>query len=106
MKEYDASIHTVYVMSLAYGDITELTAADHFSIEASNVNQSLVKKVHNAGKELYVWTVNTVENMQKMIELHVDNLITDNITLAKDTITKSKTSNIIQEYIRFIEKNF
>ena len=106
VKEYDASIHTVYVMSLAYGDITELTAADHFSIEASNVNQSLVKKVHNAGKELYVWTVNTEENMQKMIELHVDNLITDNITLAKDTITKSKTSNIIQEYIRFIEKNF
>ncbi len=106
VKAYDKSIKTVYVMSLAYGDITKLTHADNFSIEASSVNNSLVKKVHNAGKELYVWTVNTEENMQKMIKLNIDNIITDNITLAKDTIAKSRTSNIIKEYINFIESLF
>ncbi len=106
VKNYDSSIHTVYVMSLAYGDLTKLTYADHFSIEASSINQSLVNKIHNSGKELYAWTINTEENMQKMIDLGVDNIITDNITLAKDTIAKSKTSNIIQEYIHLIEKWF
>ena len=106
VKEYNKDVKTVYVMSLAYGNITKLLVADHFSIEASSVNKSLVKRVHNAGKELYVWTVNTEENMQKMINLKVDNIITDNITLAKDTITKSKTSNIIQEYIKLINNLF
>lgn len=32
VKAYDSSISTVYVMSLAYGDINQLAAADHFSV--------------------------------------------------------------------------
>ena len=106
IKDYNQTIKTVYVMSFAYGDITKLTAADNFSIEASSVTKPLVAKVHNAGKELYVWTVNTKENMNKMINLKVDNIITDNITLAKNTIMKSKTSNIVTLYIELIEKLF
>ncbi len=106
VKKYNKNIETVYVMSLAVGDITVLKAADHFSVEASSVNKALVKKVHNAGKELYAWTVNSKENILKMINLKVDNIITDNITLAKDTIYSSKTSNVINEYINFINKIF
>ncbi len=104
-KEYDKNIKTVYVMSLAVGDILLLDSADNFSVEASNVNKSLVKKVHNEGKELYVWTVNTEENINKMIDYNVDNIITDNITLAKKTVMESKTSNVIKEFIKFVDKN-
>ncbi len=67
IKAYDDSVTTVYVMSLAYGDINQLAAADHFSVEAMNVTKSLVSRVHNAGKELYVWTVNTEESITEMI---------------------------------------
>ncbi len=103
VKKYDKDIKTVYVMSFAYGDITNLKSADSFSIEAASINRTLVKKVHNNGKEIYAWTVNTNESINKMIEYNVDNIITDNITLAKKLIYSSKTSNIIQEYIKFIE---
>lgn len=106
VKEYDASIRTAYVMSFAYGDIVSLKAADHFSIEESSVTSSLVKQVHKEGKQLYVWTVNTEEDMKKMIDLNVDNIITDNISLAKHTIYSSKTSNIVNEYIKIVEKLF
>ncbi len=102
VKKYDKDIKTVYVMSLAYGDILKLDCADSFSIEASSINKPLVKKLHNAGKELYAWTVNTKDSITKMIELNVDNIITDDITLAKDTIYSSKTSNVIQEYVKFV----
>ena len=103
-KEYDANIETVYVMSLAVGNIVLLDKADNFSVEASNVNKALVKKVHNEGKKLYVWTINTTENINKMIDYKVDNIITDNITLAKDTIMASKKSNVVNEFIKYIEK--
>ncbi len=106
VKEYDDTIETVYVMSFAYGDITKLQAADHFSVEATSVTSTLVNRVHKEGKELYVWTVNTEENMLKMIDLRVDNIITDDIKLAKDTIYSSKTSNLINEYVNFIDKIF
>ena len=106
VKKYNSKIETVYVMSLAYGSITSLKYADHFSVEASSVNKPLVKRIHNNGKKLYVWTVNNKESISKMIDYQVDNIITDNITLAKDTIYESKTSNIIKEYIKLIEKVF
>ena len=93
-------------MSLAYGDVLKLKAADGFSIEESSINKTLVKKIHNSGREVYAWTVNNKDNMNKMIDLKVDNIITDNITLAKDTIYESKTSNIINEYIKFVQKLF
>lgn len=93
-------------MSFAYGDIVSLEYADHFSIEATSVTSSLVEKVHKEGKQLYAWTVNTEENIKKMIDLKVDNIITDNIILAKDTIYASKTSNVINEYIKLVESLF
>ncbi|MHC1748201.1 MAG: glycerophosphodiester phosphodiesterase family protein [Cellulosilyticaceae bacterium] len=102
VKAYNEKIVTVYVMSLAYGDINQLTAADNFSIEATSVTRKLVLEVHNQGKQLYAWTVNTEKNINKMIELRVDNIITDDITLAKECIYSSKTSNVVNEYVKML----
>ena len=106
IKNYAKDVKTVYVMSLAYGDILELDCADNFSIEASSINKPLVKKIHNAGKEVYAWTVNTNESINEMINLNVDNIITDNITLAKNLVYESKTSNLVLEYIKLINNLF
>lgn len=102
VKYYSGRIETVYVMSLAYGDINRLSAADHFSVEASSVTERLVSDVHNAGKEIYAWTVNTQESINRMIGLNVDNIITDDITLAKECIYLSKTSDVISEYVKWL----
>ena len=102
VKKVNKEIETVYVMSIAYGDIVKLKAADHFSVEASNVNDNLVSKVHNEGKQIYAWTVNTQESINKMIEYNVDNIITDDVPLAQKMIKESKQSNFINEFIKFI----
>lgn len=106
VKKINDKVETVYVMSLAYGDITKLDKADHFSIEATSVTKSLVKRVHDEGKELYVWTVNTESSINKMINLNVDNIITDDIVLAKNLIRVSRTSDVITEYIKFVDNLF
>lgn len=103
VKKVDSNIKTVYVMSIAIGNIVELEYADAFSVEASNVNNALVKNVHNEGKELYAWTVNTEESINKMINMNVDNIITDNIELGKDLVAKSKTSNVLNEFLKLLE---
>ncbi len=103
IKDYDESLQTVYVMSVAYGDINQLAAADHFSVEATNVTRRLVSAVHNAGKELYVWTVNTKDSIMKMISLNVDNIVTDNIELAKECIFESRYSTLLEEFLKLLE---
>ncbi len=103
VKAYDETVTTVYVMSIAYGDINQLTAADNFSVEATNATISLVSRVHNEGKELYVWTVNTKEGIMKMVELNVDNIITDDVELAQQCIYESKYSDLLTEYLKLFQ---
>ena len=98
-KAADSSVRTAYVLSMAYGDINELTASDYFSIEATSATEAMVNRVHGAGKQLFVWTVDSQDNMKKMIELGVDNIITNDITLAKETIYESRYGNWIQGYL-------
>lgn len=105
VKKYNKDIKTIYVLSIAFGDISDLKYADGFSIEASNINRSLIKKIHKSGKEVYAWTVNKEESINKMIKLNVDNIITDDIKEAKELIKESKTSNIIIEYVKLIRNN-
>lgn len=105
VKSVDKNIKTVYVMSIAIGDITDAEYADAFSVEANNVNSSLVTKVHNDGKELYAWTVNTEASINEMIDMNVDNIITDNIELGKELVKRSKSSDLICDYLRDLFKN-
>lgn len=81
VKEYDPEISTLYVMSLAYGNVNRLKAADSFSMEAGNVSPSMVSRIHNAGKQIFVWTVNNRKIINRMIDLNVDNIITDRVAL-------------------------
>lgn len=98
-KKINPSIQTLYVMTIAVGDITQLKYADSFSVEATNANSELLDKVHKEGKKLFIWTVNTEENINNMIDLGVDNIITDNCSLCKELIDKRKNINIIEEIL-------
>lgn len=105
VKKYNKNIKTIYVLSIAFGDVSDLKYADGFSIEASNINKSLIKRIHKEGKEIYAWTVNKEDSINKMIKLNVDNIITDDIKEARTLIDESKKSNIIVEYYEFIVHN-
>lgn len=102
VKKIDSDIKTVYVMSIAIGKITELEYADGFSIEATYITEKLVNNLHNKGKELLVWTVNSEENINRMINLNVDNIVTDDISLCKKLVIENKHSNLIREFIQMI----
>lgn len=96
VKEYDPDITTVFVTAVAYGSMTSLEHADAFSIEASFVTNQMVSKLHDSGKQVYAWTVNTEDSIQKMIEVGVDNIITDNPVLAHELVySKSLNENIV-----------
>ena len=106
IKEIDNKIATGYIMSFAYGDLLKLDKADNFSIEASSINKELVKNLHNSGKEVYAWTVNSKDSINKMLDLNVDNIITDDVDLARKLLFESKSSNLIFLYLKWIERIF
>jgi glycerophosphoryl diester phosphodiesterase len=56
---------------------------DYFALHPNimDVNSRMVKKLHADGKWINVWTVNKVHDIQRLIELDVDGIITDDPTL-------------------------
>lgn len=106
IKKEDNTIQTVYVMFVAVGDITQLEYANDFSIEASSIDEEMVNYIHNKGKKVYAWTIDTDENINKMIDFNVDNIITNDVVLGKELIAENRNSDMLNQFIKFIKYFF
>ena len=60
----------------ALGDFTK-SEADFFSIDAAQARSKLVKRAQQSGKQIHVWTVNDLQTTLTMLEVGLDNIITD-----------------------------
>jgi len=69
----------------AIGDLTRLDA-DFLAVNRALARPVLINAAHEAGKELFVWTVNDVLAMSQMISLGVDGLITDEPLLVRKVL--------------------
>ncbi len=106
VKRQNSEIETVYVMRSAYGHFADLEYADNFSVRNNYINAHMVEAVHVQGKEIYAWTVNTTQAMDKMLRLGVDNLITDQPVKAQGMVFEAENSTILNRYIRMLTKWF
>lgn len=66
----------------AVGNLTALDG-DFLAVRAAMAQPGLVRSLHAAGKEIYVWTVNDPLQMSKMVSKGVDGIITDEPGLAR-----------------------
>ncbi len=106
VKALDPDIETAYIASVTYGNLSELEAADGFSIESMLVTSRLVNHIHQQGKEVYVWTVNKEESVTRMLELGVDNIITDDPVMAQRLLYEKEHNGLWDQYInRLLEWN-
>ena len=104
IKQLDETITTVYVTGFAYGNVNRLIYADHFSVKSTSITPGLVRRVHNAGKQIYAWTVNSRDSINLMIDREVDNIITDNVALAKRCIAQEMASDTVNNLIQFLNR--
>ncbi|SHI45951.1 glycerophosphoryl diester phosphodiesterase [Clostridium cavendishii DSM 21758] len=89
VKELNPYISTGYILYMATGDITELNV-DFYTIEQTIVSEELLNSIHAKHKEVFVWTIDTEEDMSEILDYNVDGIITDNPTLLKKTIKDFK----------------
>jgi len=99
VKKIDPRYKTLYIMSLAAGDVISEPSADAFSLESSSINEDMVDEIHSAGKELFAWTVNEEENVDKMVDERVNNIITDDPVQTREIIQEDKTSSSAEWFV-------
>nr|WP_302478195.1 glycerophosphodiester phosphodiesterase [Ruegeria arenilitoris] len=69
----------------AVGDLTGLEG-DFIAVNAAMATPGLVRSVQDAGKDIYVWTVNDPLQMSAMASMGVDGLITDRPAMANEVL--------------------
>ncbi|BES64759.1 glycerophosphodiester phosphodiesterase [Gottschalkiaceae bacterium SANA] len=82
-------VRTGLIVVLTLGEVEKIPV-DFFSMEISRVNEDRVEKIHLAGKEVHVWTVNTEEEMEEVLSMGVDGLITDQVGIAQQVLKERK----------------
>ena len=86
VKEAAPELKTGYILAVGVGNYYDLPASDFFSVETTFITSGMVNAIHNRGKEVHAWTVDTEEDAEKMIELDVDNIITGNPPMIQEKI--------------------
>ena len=88
VKALDPAIMTAYTTVIGIGDIENLDAADIISIEETFATFREILSIHTAGKRVFVWTVNEEESIDKLVNLNVDAIITNEIEKGLKVIDK------------------
>lgn len=103
VKQLNPKIKTAFIANLATAtSYAQLPYIDAVSMNSLFVNQSVVNTAHHHGKRVFVWTVNRQSEMQKMMALGVDNIITDCPDKALEVVDSQKVGDTVLTVLRSI----
>ncbi len=96
VKEVSEDIRTGFIVAAAYGNYYTNPAVDFISLRSSFATRGLVEKVHEAGRAVHVWTVNSAREVEQMRQAGVDNIITDDPVRVRNLLYREEeTENLI-----------
>ena len=86
----DPDITTGYILALGVGTYYDLPAADFFSVESTFITAGMVQQIHLRGKTISAWTINRQQDAEKLLQLGVDDLITDKPEIIAPLLARDK----------------
>ena len=97
-KQLDERLQVGHVVTMAIGNVAKLDV-DFLSLNQEKVTSGYVRSLHRAGKQVHVWTVNDRHRMSTLVDLGVDNIITDDpetlLAVLKQRAEMSPTERIL-----------
>ena len=90
VKELAPEIQTGYILALGVGSYYDLPAADFFSVESTFITSGMVQQIHLRGKTISAWTINRQQDAEKLLQLGVDDLITDKPEIIAPLLARDK----------------
>jgi glycerophosphoryl diester phosphodiesterase len=102
VKASNSKIRTGYITYRIEQNYYDNENIDFFSLNSYFITENLLQTVHEHGKEIHVWTVNTKHELERMKNLGVDNIITDNPSFAKQVLYHDKSNRLLVTLFRLM----
>lgn len=84
-KRADPAIPVGFVLSASRGDLTRLPV-NFLSLQHRTINAGVLRRLHRRGFEVHAWTVSDRPTALRLLDLGVDNLITDDPALMRQIV--------------------
>ena len=100
-KAINPNIETVLITAVFYAPLLDYDTIDGYSIETTFVNNEIASLADFSHKKLYAWTANKEVNINKVLRLGVDGIVTDNPLLAsyyKDMLMRNLWIDSLTEF--------
>lgn len=98
LKEKAPKLYVSYV--LPYNLVFPQTPANAYTMEETTLTGDFVQRAHQEDKDVYAWTVNDADSMDRMISLNVNGIVTDDLKMLQKQI---KTYEESPSYAKRIE---
>jgi glycerophosphoryl diester phosphodiesterase len=96
LKQKNPDLVVGYIMPLSLGGLPDIDI-DFFVVEETFVSDALIEEAEREEKKIFVWTVNSEENMRRQIILNVHGIITDEIHILNDIINLQKNQTYLEK---------
>lgn len=83
IKETDAAALLLYNTTSAKTSLPAEYEADFYGLSITTINGDVVRASHEAGKQVFVWTVDAPEQIKTVCEMGVDGIVTNKPGVAK-----------------------
>jgi glycerophosphoryl diester phosphodiesterase len=98
VRELAPEIEVGFIVASAITDITVLDV-DFLAVSTSIATRNFVRAAQRDGKEVHVWTVNDRAQMLRIIELGVDNIMTDYPALLREVLAERASLTDIEKLL-------
>ncbi len=86
LKQKVPKLYVSYI--LPYNLVFPQTSANGYTMEETTLTGDFVQRAHQGKKDVYAWTVNNADAMDRMVSLNVNGIVTDDLkTLQKQIRT-------------------
>ena len=87
IKQLEPRLSVGLISAVSIGRAAELDV-DFLSVSRRQAARRFIEDAHLTGKQVHVWTVNDAPAMNRLIDMGVDNLLTDDPRLAKQLLAE------------------
>lgn len=105
MRMVKPTWRTGILAARALGDMSGLEA-DFLAVNTGQVSLNMISRAHEAGKDVYVWTVDDPVTMSRMISMGVDGLITNEPALARQVMERRSELSTAERLLLWLADRF
>ena len=73
------------------------------SVQQSRLDHRFIRRAHRRGQQVYAWTVDAPNEMERLFELGIDGIITDQSALARSTLNKYRDRPVAERTLHRVE---